>query len=142
MKNSYPGIVVHCSDSFFGNAQTIEDWHKKRGFKDVGYHLVILNGQIENNTYLDFMDGQIEAARDFDTAGAHAIGYNSYIGICLIGKETENFTNNQFETLAKVLKSLTENFKISLEKILFHYEISTKTCPNFDKEWFFEKYMK
>lgn len=139
MKNSYPGAVVHCSDSKFGNAQLIEDWHKERGWADIGYHLVILNGQIENNTYLDFMDGMVEAARDWDKSGAHAKGYNNYIGICLIG--IDKFTDKQYSTLAHVLKALMRKFHFSLEEILFHYEVSSKTCPNFDKEWFIKKYM-
>jgi N-acetylmuramoyl-L-alanine amidase len=139
MKNSYKGVVVHCSDSSFGNAQIIEDWHKQRGWSDIGYHLVILNGQVENNTYLDFMDGELEMGRDWDIAGAHAKGYNNYLGICLIG--VNSFTSLQFEMLAKVLKHLMKKFDFSLEDILFHYEVSSKTCPNFDKNWFFEQYM-
>ncbi|QDF30183.1 N-acetylmuramoyl-L-alanine amidase [Halarcobacter anaerophilus] len=140
MKNNYPGVIVHCSDSSFGNAQIIENWHKQRGWKDIGYHLVILNGQVENNTYLDFMDGEVEMGRDWDMAGAHAKGYNDYLGICMIG--VNSFTNKQFEMLAKVLKSLMEKYNWSLENILFHYEISSKTCPNFDKKWFLEKFMQ
>ncbi|WP_321312778.1 N-acetylmuramoyl-L-alanine amidase [Halarcobacter sp.] len=140
MKKSYKGVVVHCSDSSFGNAQLIESWHKQRGWQTIGYHLVILNGQIENNTYLEFMDGQIEAGRDWDIAGAHAKGFNDHLGICLIG--VDSFTTNQFKMLTKVLKSLMEKYNWSLKNILFHYEVSSKTCPNFNKNWFFENYMK
>lgn len=139
MKNSYPGIVVHCSDSKFGNAQTIEDWHKQRGWKDIGYHFVILNGQTENNSYLDFMDGMIESARDIDQPGAHAKGYNNHLGICLVG--VDKFTEKQFKTLSSLIKHLCSKFKIEEKDILFHYEVSSKTCPNFDKKWFFDKYI-
>lgn len=139
MKDSYKGIVVHCSDSKFGNSQIIEDWHKQRGWSDIGYHFVILNGQFENNSYFDFMDGMIESARDIDLAGAHALGYNDYLGICLIG--VNEFTEKQFLTLNNLIKNLCSKFHIDEEHILFHYEISDKTCPNFNKEWFFEKYL-
>ncbi len=139
MKESYPGIIIHCSDSKFGNAQTIEDWHKQRNWSDIGYHFVILNGQIENNTYLDFMDGMIESGRDIDKNGAHARGYNNYIGICLIGIDT--FTDNQFRSLANMIKWLMRKFHFSLDEVMGHYDVSSKTCPNFDVTKFKEKYL-
>ena len=35
-------IIIHCSDSDFGDAQTIDLWHKQRGWKGIGYHYVIV----------------------------------------------------------------------------------------------------
>lgn len=134
------GIIIHCSDSTFGNAQIIEDWHKERGWSDIGYHFTILNGQFENNNYLEVMDGQIECGRDFDKSGAHAKGYNSNIGICLIGKD--KFTDKQFESLAKlILNLLEENPNMTIKDIKGHYEVSTKTCPNFNVDTFKRNYI-
>ncbi|RXJ53762.1 N-acetylmuramoyl-L-alanine amidase [Candidatus Marinarcus aquaticus] len=139
MKRSYPGVIIHCSESHFGNAQEIELWHRQRGWDGIGYHLVILNGHVENNTYLEFMNGQIEMGRDWDKAGAHAKGYNDYLGICLIGNE--QFSTRQYEALQTVLNSLVQQYDWTKENILFHYEVSSKSCPNFDKEWFLENFM-
>lgn len=140
MKGNYKGIAIHCSDSKFGNAQIIEDWHKQRGWSDIGYHFVILNGQFENDSFLMCMDGMIEAGRDIDKNGAHVQGYNDYIGICLIG--INSFTEKQFASLAELIKELIRKFHIPLENVKGHYQFDTangKTCPNFDVDNFKEK---
>lgn len=133
------GIIIHCSASTFGNAQIIEDWHKEgNNWSDIGYHFTILNGQIENNHNFKVMDGQIECGRDFDKSGAHAKGYNDYIGICLIGN-TE-FTTAQFNSLATLIRELMDTYNIPPDKVLGHYQVSSKTCPNFDVDNFIYKY--
>ena len=42
-------IIVHCSDSSWGDVPVINDWHRQRGFDapggvPCGYHFVIRNG--------------------------------------------------------------------------------------------------
>ena len=71
-------IIVHCSATREGdesiNAEVIDRWHKKRGWKGIGYHFVIL------------IDGLIETGRMIDKCGAHTKGLNcSSISICYIG---------------------------------------------------------
>jgi len=83
------------------------------------------------------MNGTIERGRDIDKSGAHARGYNNYIGICLIGK-TE-FTVNQFEALKTLIVELCDKYTISYTNIIGHYEVSPKTCPNFDVKKFIDK---
>lgn len=115
------GAIIHCSDSPQGrgdNAKTIHRWHQQRGWDGIGYHYVILE------------DGTIENGRPLYWEGSHAKGFNNYIGICLIGKDT--FTMKQMEELSNLLVKLAKDDKIDPEKILGHYEVSTKTCPNFD----------
>lgn len=117
------GIIVHCSDSPQGrgdNAETIDRWHKERGWSGIGYHFVILE------------DGSIEAGRDVGKSGAHAKGYNHYIGICLIG--IDSFTAKQFASLKMLIEGLTYNYGIPYDKVLGHYQVDKhgKTCPNFD----------
>ena len=137
-------IIIHCSDSKFGCAREIERWHIERGFRTIGYHFVILNGQPVKNFYLNRLDGSIECGRylDGDTllseneAGAHALGYNSNsIGICLIGEK--NFSYQQLLSATLLIKELRIKFEIPIENILGHYETENgkkqgKTCPNFD----------
>lgn len=127
---SKKGIVIHCSDSSFGSSIEIDKWHREKGWNNVGYNFVICNGKIENNHYLDCMDGSIERGRDIDKSGAHAKGYNSHIGICLIGKS--DFTAKQMDSLVTLILELVEDYGIDPSDILGHYEISPKTCPNFD----------
>ena len=46
-------ITIHCSDSEWGNADVIDEWHKKRGWDGIGYHYVILNGYPTYNEVMD-----------------------------------------------------------------------------------------
>ena len=124
------GLIVHHSDSpHRGN--TIEDihkWHLKAGFDGCGYHYVILE------------DGQVQKGRPNFWDGSHAKGYNdTHLGICLMG--VDYFTPEQFYALKDLINSLILEFKISIENILGHYQVSNKTCPNFDvKQWISENF--
>lgn len=125
---------------------TLRAWHKKNGWKDVGYHMVIRR------------DGSIENGRPMDEVGAHVAGHNhESIGICLIGgidengKAEDNFTHKQMTTLRNTLKFLRENYKKAL--ILGHRDLSPdmnkdgkitpnewiKECPCFDVAEFLKK---
>lgn len=122
-------IVIHCSDSPQGrgdNAKTIDSWHKQRGWSGIGYHYVILE------------DGTIEVGRDLNRSGAHAKGYNrKSIGICLIGKDS--FTDKQFMALSALTIGLKKQFKVDNNMINGHYQLSSKTCPNFDVPEFIQE---
>lgn len=87
-------IIIHCSDSTFGDSKTIDEWHKEKGWREIGYHYVILNGVIAPGKYVKDKDGLIEAGREINNdtlmteneVGAHALGYNrDSIGACMIG---------------------------------------------------------
>jgi len=69
--------VWHCSATREGepfDADDIDRWHKVRGFRKIGYHIVVL------------LDGEEQYGRDIWEIGAHAKGYNrNSIGICYIG---------------------------------------------------------
>ena len=101
----------------------IHKLHLSFGWDGIGYHKVIKrNGEIENG-------------RPEYWEGAHVKGINNVsLGVCLIGRNI--FTNNQFLSLEKVLKTWKETY-IDAE-ILGHRDSTKtkKTCPNFDvKKW-------
>ena len=68
-------IVLHHSQSDItahDDIGVIREWHKERGFKDVGYHYFIRK------------DGMIQKGRQLDVVGAHCKGKNkSSIGIVI-----------------------------------------------------------
>jgi len=122
------GIIIHCSDSPQGRGDTAEDihrWHKERGFDGVGYHHIIdENGKIENG-------------RPHYWSGAHASGYNStHLGICLIG--VDQFTLEQYDSLKVLVGNLMIDYNLKKEDVLGHYQVSSKSCPNFDVVQFME----
>jgi len=135
----WQGIVIHCSDSEFGDNLVIDDWHKQNGWDGIGYHFVITNGiQHKHDRYLRATDGAIESARSLNKTGSHAKKYNSsHIGICLIG--INDFTDLQMRSLQLLIKELIDKHQISTENIIGHYQCSTangKNCPNFDVDQF------
>lgn len=127
-------IILHCSDSDFGNRFLIDKWHKVRGWDGIGYHVVFLNGFSGPSTkYQKGQDGQIEYGRDFEIQGAHCLGHNqTSIGIVLIGKS--HFTSRQlFDALPNFLIYLFNRFNLSPARLFGHYEFNqNKTCPNFN----------
>jgi len=140
-------LVVHCSATPAARdigAREIDQMHRQRGFRCIGYHYVIRR------------DGTVEKGRPDNEPGAHVEGFNSRsLGICLIGgvkvdgKTGENnFTPEQFKALKHLLDSL--KFAYPAATILGHRDLSPdknrdgkvspnewlKECPCFDVgEW-------
>tara|TARA_B100001250_G_scaffold88319_2_gene73104 strand:+ start:4125 stop:4538 length:414 start_codon:yes stop_codon:yes gene_type:complete len=131
-------IVIHCAatrPSMDIDAETIDKWHKERGFDKIGYH------------YLIKRDGGIEEGRKENEAGAHARGYNNKsLGVCLVGGVSEedinvaenNFTQEQWQSFEHLIDQLEERHLGA--KIIGHNEISEKDCPAFDvQKWLNER---
>ena len=131
-------LVIHCSDSPYGDATLLRKWHTDpppagRGWDDVGYHAAILNGlRYNSRDYVAADDGLIEKGRDVCVPGAHVAGQNaSSLGVCLIG--VDKFTSSQMGSLRQLIHVWRQLYGIPWEGIVGHYELdSRKTCPNFD----------
>lgn len=133
--NKINAIVIHCSatrPSVEVHAATINRWHRKRGFKEIGYHFVIPR------------NGFLELGRDQYEIGTHAKRWNEdTLGICLAGgldeetwKPTSNYTDGQWAALYTLLRIYINKYPDI--KILGHNEIEgvTKACPCFSvQEW-------
>ena len=110
--------IVHCSDSLDGDVTVIRQWHKERGWDDVGYHFIVRR------------DGEVEVGRTLDVIGAHCAGFNQdSVGTCLVGRD--QFSERQFAALKRIHVMLRALFPgVSLHG---HREFNAgKTCPNFD----------
>lgn len=129
MRRKINKIIVHCSASPEGRADTIDDirsWHRAEGKIDVGYHYVIER------------DGSIKEGRDIDMIGAHCKGQNANsIGVCYIGGLTEDCqeakdtrTEAQKRSLIKLLKELKAKYPDA--SIYGHRDFAAKACPSFD----------
>jgi hypothetical protein len=141
-------IILHCSDSEFGDVAMIRSWHVARGWKDIGYHFVIENGRPTKQKADRSCDGKVTHGRKLDDdnfirpdeVGAHALGYNARsIGICMIG--VKDFSSAQIQSARALVYTLIHKHGIPLENVLGHYETESgkaegKTCPNLDMGWF------
>lgn len=135
-------IVIHCSDSEYGTARLIDEWHRKRGWSGIGYHYVIMNAYPDRDSFRERRpvfrrDGCVRSGRGETEVGAHVRGHNcNSIGICLIGRDS--FTAAQFSTLKGLIANLKTKYPDA--EVVGHYELlstesSGKTCPNIDMEW-------
>jgi len=131
-------IVIHCADTFSDmdvDSQWIRDIHvKQNGWKDIGYHYIILR------------DGTLEKGRPESQSGAHVAGHNaSTIGVCLIGGKARkgenptNFTKEQWRVLEALVTDLTNRYEEA--EVVGHCDLdSGKTCPTFNvKAWWEDK---
>lgn len=119
-------IVLHCSATEEGHpfgAADIRRWHKARGWKDIGYHYVIL------------LDGTVEYGRPVDQVGAHVKGHNSTtVGVCYIGglrngEPADTMTPEQEVAFLELVYSLRKS--LGYLTVHGHNEYSAKACPSF-----------
>lgn len=131
-------IVIHCAatkPSMDIGAAEIDQWHRRQGWNEIGYHRVIRR------------DGRIEHGRPFTVPGAHVRGHNGHsVGICLVGgvKESDgktpenNFTEEQFITLRVLVRQVKLMFPKA--EVVGHRNLDPKkACPSFDVVDYFEK---
>jgi N-acetylmuramoyl-L-alanine amidase len=123
-------IILHCSasDARHQTAKMVNEWHKKRGWKKIGYH------------YFIGPDGKLEKGRKLEEIGAHCKGENSNsIGICLAGNM--RFRPCQFGTLKRLLRELKPKFPKAT--VHGHNEFTiNKLCPVFDVKPFKKFYQE
>lgn len=127
-------IVIHHSATDVGGAQSFDQGHKKRGWKNgLGYHFVIGNGS-------STADGQVEVGprwtkQNEGIDGAHAGNklYNQRgIGICLVGNYNDGRpTERQLVALRRLCRALMTRYGISRANVLPHCEVRRghTDCP-------------
>lgn len=116
-------IIVHCSDTEGGDAESIRKYHvSHNGWDDIGYHYVITK------------EGVIERGRPEERSGAHCKGANfDSLGVCLIGKH--DFSETQFESLRYLVSALKKRhgpITVWPHNAFSSAKKQGKTCPNFD----------
>jgi N-acetylmuramoyl-L-alanine amidase len=123
-------IIVHCTATPEGrdvSVDTIRGWHKAQGWKDIGYHHVVL------------LDGTIEAGRPEAIVGSHVMGHNTgTLGVVYVGgvaadgktpKDTR--TPAQRASLLRLVKALIAKYP-TVTKVTGHNQYAAKACPSFD----------
>lgn len=122
-------IIIHCTATPEGRDYTVEqirEWHRQRGFADVGYHFII------------HLDGSVDRGRPIAQIGAHCQGHNTNsIGVAYVGglasdnktpKDTR--TDRQRASMRNLLRELHTQFPRAT--VHGHYEFAKKECPCFD----------
>lgn len=121
-------IILHCTATRPDQnitAAVIDRWHRRRGWRMIGYH------------YLIHRNGTVEQGRPLDMVGAHTKGRNSNSigiaycgGINAAGDAENNLTAAQdtaIRTLVLVLRGVYGNLELH-----GHNEYAAKACPSFN----------
>lgn len=115
-------LIIHCTASDYAhhdNVETIDKWHKEKGWSGIGYHYVILK------------DGSVKLGRDIDIVGAHCQGQNKgSIGIVLTGYKY--FSHAQMISLKLLVGELCQMYNLKRSDVYPHSKFANKACPNFD----------
>jgi hypothetical protein len=115
---SWTHIVIHHSadhDDPWVDAKDYEDWHRKKGWRDIGYHKVV---ELIDNRYYSL------DARPLYMVGAHSPGWNDIaIGVCFAGNfMEEQIPLEQLIVGAECVAGLCASLGISPGNILRHSE--------------------
>lgn len=132
--NNLKYITVHCSATapdVHVDAKVIDRWHRAKGWLGIGYHFVIKR------------DGSVESGRPIDKTGAHVEGFNANnLGICMAGgvdksgKPEANFTDDQYHSLALLLREWKKKHPDAEIKGHRDFPNVKKACPSFDvRKW-------
>lgn len=135
-------IIVHWSSSNeYTTVDDIRRWHVQgRGFKDIGYHRVILHPAalnvggkvttewqqlVKQGRPLD-MDLYIE---DFEVAAA-AIGFNhNSVMVCVVGGPSTKLHPLQKQALIQTCDILLKRFGLWKRDLKTHREVNPTACP-------------
>jgi hypothetical protein len=136
------GIVIHHTAVLPAQGRPprstseVDRYHQSRGFEitceDHVYHVAY--------HYLIFPDGRVQPGRPERCEGAHAEGYNSYLGISVVGdfsardnpigkKGLLRPTEQQIASLIRLCRELQARYRIPLQHIVRHSDISSTRCP-------------
>jgi hypothetical protein len=136
------GIIIHHSAVLTGKQTPprgiadVETFHAKEGFDilcdgrryHVAYHYLILP------------DGKVQAGRPERCQGAHSEGYNSYLGISVVGDFSSRDnpkgqhgitrpTKQQLRSLANLCRQLMARYRIPFHRVLRHSDVARTQCP-------------
>lgn len=116
-------VYLHCSahdGPEHDNPETMDRWHKARGWSGIGYHF-----------YID-KSGQIFHGRPLEKIPAAQAGFNKgSIAICCGGLLQDKFTAAQFNSLRRLCGEIDAAYSGNMV-FRGHCEVSPKTCPVFD----------
>jgi hypothetical protein len=136
------GIVIHHTAVIPGentvprSERDIDKYHLARGLE------ILCFGRVYHVAYhyLIMPNGSVQAGRPERCEGAHAQGYNSYLGISVLGdfSSEDNPTGKkgpirpsakQIASLIQLCRRLKDRYHIPLQHIVRHSDISSTRCP-------------
>lgn len=138
-KEKIKKIITHWSaSSQRTTVDMIRAWHKANGWRDVGYHRIILHPMsIDEISILKWSD-LVKEGRPLDDdtwledweKGAHTLYQNhDSVGVCVIGNPTYPLHPLQKEALINTWDILVERFKLTKYDVMGHRDFMATNCP-------------
>ena len=146
-------IYIHCSATPNGKSvkpETINDWHRTRGFKRNALEVRRYNPHLPNIGYhrIINIDGSCYTGRSLPEVGSHVAGHNATsIGICMVGglEAVCQYTQEAWNSLRVEVERLRKDIP-TIKFVKGHRDASPdidgdgviekfewlKTCPGFD----------
>lgn len=121
-------VLHHTVSAETTTAADVDHWHKKRGFRCIGYHALVRRKA----------DGswEIQAGRALELAGAGAPGHNADgIHVAVAGRyHLEPLSEAALEQLVQLVADLCRWARLPASAILGHREVikAATECPGFD----------
>lgn len=122
-------LIWHCTATPEGRevtVETIRQWHKQRGWADIGYHKVV------------HLDGSVSEGRPESQVGAHVAGRNTgtigyvYVGGVASDGKTPKDTRTDAQKKSMLALTRAAIAKYGLKKVSGHNQYAAKACPSFD----------
>jgi hypothetical protein len=136
------GIVIHHTAVIPGektvphSERDVDKYHAERGFE------ILCFGRVYHVAYhyLIMPNGRVKRGRPERCEGAHAAGYNSYLGISVVGdfssednpsgiKGPNTPDAKQIKSLIQLCRHLKDRYNIPLQHIVRHSDIANTQCP-------------
>lgn len=130
-------IIVHSTATPEGmdvQPESIREWHKERGFSDIGYHFIIM------------LNGDIRQGRPLAEMGAHCKRHNKgTVGIAYAGgtdgrgKAKDTRTDAQKEAMKRLIMWLVWKYGIWI--VSGHRDYTATQCPSFNAKAEYQVYV-
>ncbi len=135
------------------SVETIRGWHKKNGWRDIGYHRVILHDDAipQSHKPIQHWSTLVKQGRELDDnwymtgaeQGAHTKGFNGdSIGICVVGNTDYTMTEWQKVALKGALDVLVKRYGLKKEDVFGHRDFNATKCPGDEIYKFIQEYKK
>ncbi len=138
------GHIIHWSvTSVLATVDEIRQIHLNKGYRDIGYHRVILHplsNEFKGKTPVHWWE-LVKLGRHLDDdlylsmgeVGAHSYGYNkSTVGTVVVGKPGVPLAPLQKEALVQTARIFAKRFDFPLEQTKGHREVYATQCPGLE----------
>lgn len=131
MAGQWRAIVIDHTGSAYGTPTSIDEDHKSKGLKGLGYDFVIGNGQGMGDGEIHVGERWLEQQPGAHTAGAEGEWYNRFaIGIALVGDgNRREFTDAQMSRLMELVSALAREYGIPPERVVLHGDVAPVGGP-------------